>query len=345
MRQRTLTTCVEASAPCRVDLGGTLDLASLYLPLQHVDPATFNIALDMRTKVKISPWEKGGVKIASRGFTPCEAPSKALPFSHPMGLMFGVVSFFGADGVLVEIDSASPPRSALGGSSVAAVALVAAFLNAFEGVNNGLELQTRSACIAQAVESAVAGVVCGIQDQMAAAHAGISLWRWRAEMEPLRVEVLSEPNATDLSDHLAVAYCGIPHDSLDINGRWVRGFLSGEQREPWYDIAEITHEFAAAFKCKAWDKAALLMNRETDIRCNLTPDVLDPVGQQLVAAAREEGCGARFTGAGGGGCLWALGEDEPMVRTRHQWQEILAKTDEGRLLSSQIAWKGVVLHL
>ncbi|MFW6364320.1 MAG: bifunctional hydroxymethylpyrimidine kinase/phosphomethylpyrimidine kinase, partial [Spirochaeta sp.] len=33
--------------------------------------------------------------------------------------------------------------------------------------------------------------------------------------------------------------------------------------------------------------------------------VLDDIGAALVEAARKNGCGGRFTGAGGGGCLWA----------------------------------------
>jgi len=43
---------IEASAPCRIDMGGTLDIATFSYPLRHLAPATFNIALDLRTRVR-----------------------------------------------------------------------------------------------------------------------------------------------------------------------------------------------------------------------------------------------------------------------------------------------------
>ena len=51
-------------------------------------------------------------------------------FEHPMGLMFAIAAYFRAGGIHIQIESASPPRSALGGSSAAAVALVAALAEA-----------------------------------------------------------------------------------------------------------------------------------------------------------------------------------------------------------------------
>lgn len=57
---------LKASAPCRVDLGGTLDLPAMHYPLKHISPCTFNIALDMRTRIKISPYAIGKVKISSK---------------------------------------------------------------------------------------------------------------------------------------------------------------------------------------------------------------------------------------------------------------------------------------
>lgn len=333
----SLSQPIITSAPCRVDLGGTLDLASFYMPLAPADPATFHMALDMRTRVTLSPWAKGRVRIESRGFEPAEFDADALPFAHPMGLMFGMAAHFGASGVKIEIDSASPPRSALGGSSVAAVALAAAFYAATGDTEN---MAPQSARIAFQVECAVAGVVCGIQDHMAAAFGGASLWRWRGDEAHLRDDLLVKVGQ-GVSNHLAVAYCGIPHDSLDINGKWVRGFLSGETRKSWLEIIGLTHTFARAFGAGEWGDAADAMNRETDIRLDLTPDVLDPVGKELVSAARKEGCGARFTGAGGGGCLWALGDEKPMERTRQRWQAILDKTEAGSLLSSRVTGQGV----
>jgi len=120
---------IEVSAPCRIDMGGTLDISTFYYPLRYLNPCTFNIAIGLRTKVTLSPYERGMVKVSSRGFESVEYPIDEVPFNHPLGLMFAVAAYFRYEGVHIQIDSSSPPRSALGGSSVAAVALIAAFMN------------------------------------------------------------------------------------------------------------------------------------------------------------------------------------------------------------------------
>jgi D-glycero-alpha-D-manno-heptose-7-phosphate kinase len=86
------------------------------------------------------------------------------------------------------------------------------------------------------------------------------------------------------------------------------------------------------------------MNRETAIRREMTPDVLDDVGEKLVNVARQNGCGARFTGAGGGGCLWALGEMEDIDRLRPLWEKSLPPESEACLLEVKVDSKGLVVH-
>jgi D-glycero-alpha-D-manno-heptose-7-phosphate kinase len=107
---------IETSAPCRLDMGGTLDLSTFFFPLRHLSPCTFNIALDLRTHVRLRPHRDGWVKVSSRGFEAAEFPADELPFQHAMGLIFATAAYFQASGVHIEIESSSPPRSALGGS-------------------------------------------------------------------------------------------------------------------------------------------------------------------------------------------------------------------------------------
>jgi D-glycero-alpha-D-manno-heptose-7-phosphate kinase len=78
---------VKASAPCRVDAGGTWDIKALALPLERKAPATVNMALTLRTTVTLHPYEDRQVKIFSRGFSHTEtASSDRLPFDSPFGL-------------------------------------------------------------------------------------------------------------------------------------------------------------------------------------------------------------------------------------------------------------------
>ena len=78
---------------------------------------------------------------------------------------------------------------------------------------------------------------------------------------------------------LLVAYVGVPHESSDINGRWVHQFVSGKFRTEWADIVACARQFADLLRCRNYSAAAAVMNREMDIRRRMTPDIVDrPVG-------------------------------------------------------------------
>jgi D-glycero-alpha-D-manno-heptose-7-phosphate kinase len=333
---------VAVSAPCRVDYGGTLDLRTFSYPLQPHGPCTVNLALNLRTTVRLEPYARGRVKVSSRGFRPAEFAPGAAPFRHPLGLMFAVAAFFGAGGVHIRINSESPPRSALGGSSVAAVALVRAF---FEAARRGAPVDRRAVALtAHAIEESVAGMPCGYQDQLAAAFGGANLWHWVAlpRRDVYRRETVVPPaRLADLAPHLLVAYAGVTHASSDVNGRWVRQFVAGRRRREWAEIIVCTRRFADALRHGRWDAAAELMRRETDIRRRMTPDVLEPVGRRLADAAHRSGCGARFTGAGGGGCLWAVGAAEAMRALEERWRDILDRSRGARLLRVEPTAEGL----
>lgn len=334
---------IVASVPCRVDFGGTLDISTFYLPLAHMRPASFNIALNLRTVVTLSAWTPNRMKISSRGFESVECDRDQVPFDHPMGLMFAVATYFNAHGLHIQINSTSPPRSALGGSSSAAVAIIAAFYAALgEKIN-----PTKIVWLAHAIESSVAGVPCGVQDQAAAAFGGVNLWEWTmGETGPKFNQMPVFENTADLAafnDHLLVAYCGIPHVSKDINKQWVKGFIQGDNRETFKKIVEITKDFYQAVKRKNFGLAGQLMVQETRLRLEMTPEVLDNTGKKLFERAVASNCGARFTGAGGGGCLWAIGEKDNILDLATAWQQILEPVEGATLLDTSIDKNGILI--
>lgn len=340
---------IETSAPCRIDMGGTLDIPTFYYPLRHLDPCTFNIALGLRTRVRLLPYTKGVIKISSRGFKDAEYPADAAPFDHPLGLMFATATYFNAGGVHIDIESGSPPRSALGGSSVAAVALVAALATVFQrGGESDNNINRRLiALLAYKLEETVAGVPCGSQDQLAAAYGGVHVWYWKDRPDRShfkRIVAVKKEYHKELERRLLLAYCGKPHVSKDINGRWIQQFCAGKNRVVWKEIIDQTRQFAAALTDRNYSQAVVHMNRETALRRAMTPDVLDNVGVRLVESALQNGCGARFTGAGGGGCIWALGESENVDRLRPLWEESLSTRKEARLLDAKIDTAGVCIH-
>jgi D-glycero-alpha-D-manno-heptose-7-phosphate kinase len=336
---------VEASAPCRIDMGGTLDLSTFHLPLRHLGPCTFNMALDLRTQVRLSPFTKGKIKVTSTGFDTIVVDSMHASYAPPLGLMLAVAAYFKADGIHMEIQSASPPQSALGGSSVAVVALIWAFSKALSEQGTPMPERKQVALLAHAIEQAVAGVPCGLQDQLAAAFGGVNGWYWAHKASPSDFShrrVIPEPDITDLQRSILLAYCGVPHVSKNVNATWVNQFIEGRHRRQWCQIIECCQQFIDAVSAHKYDRAGELMNQETDIRQVLTPEVLDEIGGLLTTAARKHACGARFAGAGAGGCIWALGPYEKINALRPVWNNILAQRKQAHLLDVKIDTLGVL---
>ena len=335
---------IYSSVPCRVDLGGTLDISTFFLPLNHLSPSSFNIALDLRTTVCLSPMETGFVKISSRGFETAVFKKEEAPFTHPMGLMFAVAKYFDAHGVHIHIDSSSPPKSALGGSSSAAVAIISAF---FKALDQPIR-PAQAAWLAHYIEASVAGVPCGMQDHLAAAFGGVNQWIWKmGETAPEFEQVPVFDNEADLdafNANILLAYCGIPHVSKDINKQWVDAFVQGRTRPVFEKIADLTKEFSQTVKKRDFKRAGDLMNQETHLRCQMTPDVLDITGKKLFEKAIDCNCGARFTGAGGGGCLWAIGETADISKLKSHWEKILGTIAHAKILDTKIEKQGILIR-
>jgi D-glycero-alpha-D-manno-heptose-7-phosphate kinase len=348
---------VQTSVPCRIDLGGTLDISTFYLSMNHLQPSSFNIALDLRTVVTLSGYKKGYIKVSSKGFDDAVFKNSEVPFNHPMGLMFACVNYFNEHfnnqlnprlnhgvnpgGIHIHIESSSPPRSALGGSSSAAVAIISAF---FKVLDKSIDPE-QIAWLAHYIESSVAGVPCGMQDQLAAAFGGINQWIWKMgrtspkfERVPLFVQ---NDDIKAFNSNILVAYCGIPHVSKDINSQWVKSFINGDTRVIFEQIAGLTTLFCKAVKDKNFIRAADFMNQETKLRLEMTPDVLDNTGQKLFKKAIDVNCGARFTGAGGGGCIWAIGEKYDIIMLKPLWQQILEPVKDAKILDTGIDNKGI----
>lgn len=337
---------VTASAPCRLDMGGTLDISTLHFSLQRFRPVTVNLAINLRTQVRLSRYTPGVVKVSSQGFEPAEFPEDRVPFDHPLGLIFAVAAYFGVHGVHIEIDSASPPRSGLGGSSVAAVALVAALVKLGEGHGGKPFTRRRIALIAHAIEAAVNMVPCGYQDQLAAAYGGVNAWEWHADIDRSKYSrrILIKKSAyRHFEKQLLLAYCGVPHVSNDINGKWLQQFMTGENRRPWIKMIACTHRFAAALTDNDIQSAVAAINEEVELRMELTPDVIGGLGLQLMDVAHEAGCAARFTGAGGGGCIWAFGDHERILSLKPLWDEVVSTDSKAGLIEHGIDVRGVVV--
>ena len=124
---RRLNSCLRrpaawTSAPCRLDVGGTWDLKCFALPYASLNPATTNIAISARTRIRLKAYRPGWVRIVDE-FHHEAFPVDALDLTGHFGLLFAIAAHFALGGVEIEIAYGCPPRSGVGGSGTLSVAL------------------------------------------------------------------------------------------------------------------------------------------------------------------------------------------------------------------------------
>jgi len=336
---------VNASAPCRIDSGGTWDIKAMALPLELIEPVTINIALNLRTWVTLSPFKDGWVGVSSEGVSSGEQyPQENLPFNPPLGLFFAAISHFGFHGLQVNIRSDSPVKSALGGSSTALIALIKA-LSRVSFMLGKKRLSGRGILhLGYHLEDGISGGNCGIQDQAAAVYGGVNLWRWHygERNSPFKRELLLDINGQkELSERILVAYSGKSHVSARINRSWIFDFLSGETRTGWIKANDIVNRLAKAIREGHWRNAAGLLKDEIAIRKEITPNALIPITEKLIQQAEDAECGARFAGAGAGGSIWALGEMNRIKVLREIWGKTLSPIKGAKILDCAVDPMGV----
>jgi D-glycero-alpha-D-manno-heptose-7-phosphate kinase len=320
---------IETSAPCRIDSGGTWDIKAMALPLERIEPVTVNMALSLRTRVILSSFQDGWIKITSDGFVQGEEYGiKNLPLNSPFGIFFAAVNHFGFHGLKVNIRSDSPIKSALGGSSTALVALIKALAQLKKKINGEKSLSNKRILhLGYHMEDGISGGNCGIQDQAAAVYGGVNRWIWSFGNEGSLLKrdiLLDRKGQKEISDCILVAYSGESHVSAAINRSWIYNFLEGQTRAGWIEANDIVKELAKAIKKREWKKASDRLKDEMAIRRKITPDALIPVTEKLIDSAENMGCGARFTGAGAGGSVWAIGEPDRIGKLRTVWDSVLA---------------------
>lgn len=315
-----------ASAPSRVDVGGTWDLKCFALPYVHITPVTTNLALTMRTSIRLRAFKPGWVRIFDDQHHE-EYPLDNLDLNCHFGLLYAIVSHFGLSGIEIEIGYGCPPRSGVGGSGTLSVALAGALARAQELAGGGNLSREAIVEIVYNIEDGMRYSYTGLQDQCAAAFGGIHRWYWTyGDMHGKfrREELLDAEGYRAVSDRLLVAYVGKSHDSNDVNSKQVTDFLAGKNRDKWFRVNAIANEFATALQQCDWATAGALINEETTIRCSIVPSRITRVGEQLQAICHDMNIGFATAGSGNGGCVWALSQTpDQIAELTARWQPIL----------------------
>jgi len=300
---------IKANAATRIDLaGGTVDI----WPVCHLleEPAhTVNAAVNLRAHVEVTETDDGLVTIDPGFDEVVTYPVGALEHDR-YGLVTRLVEHFGAhEGLSIRLKTEAPPQSGLGGSSALSVALGGALAQ----LRGGLPSATVFIRLLQNVETRLLGTSTGYQDYVPAVGGGVHTIVARPE----DLELHHEEGAVDfLEDKLHLIDTAIPHHSGMNNWQAVRAFLDGDAdviaRFNGINTAAIA--MRDAVRARDLDAVAVALDEEWGHRRKLSPVVSNEKIERIVAAVKGAGAtAAKVCGAGGGGCLVAIGGDSEAV--------------------------------
>jgi D-glycero-alpha-D-manno-heptose-7-phosphate kinase len=185
-----------------------------------------------------------------------------------------------------------------------------------------LELHTRS-------ESPVGAGIAGSSALNIAVCGALIAWtgRPRSDEDILRIAMNIEAQAINVRNS------GI--NNWEVTKRHIDGDAEVQRR--FGRIRDIAGAMREALERGDWPEVGRQIAEEWENRKGLAPGVTTPGIDAMLAAAREAGAyGGKVCGAGGGGCLFCLGEPDHVPAIRHA-----IAAHGGRLLDFRIESEGL----
>ncbi len=302
---------VIAKAPTRIDLGGGIDHRVISMLCQKNDLVTLNIAIQLYTHVKLESYREGHVLVCSESVGEKELNILKPRFNDEFGLISAIINYFGVDGLRIQIKHDYPSISGLGGSSSLAVALISAIIKA-------LELKQKKISgygpkdvvwIAHSIEDSLLKNT-GMQDQVAACYGGVNVWNWRYnnhqdlyERKPVGKPMI------DFVEHSILVYSGCSHYLSRKGSKMTYSFINKDGGVNFVEkVNKNTQQFLSALPNGDLQEMMKCLNKEEILRQKFLGYKVPTDAAKVIKLAREFGCGVKFVGGGGGGCLWILGE-------------------------------------
>jgi galactokinase/mevalonate kinase-like predicted kinase len=272
-------------------------------------------------------------------------------------------------GVHIAIWSDIPRQSGLGGSSLL-VLLVLAGLREWYQLNPYLYNDYILAELTQRTEENEFGITCGFADRYVPLFGGLAYLDYRGKLH--HKEIRQEPLATyERLDHyiddipiLAVS-TGIKHDSGDVHGQMRPRYLieyndwqrKGGKKPPM--VVFMSEAWNTAWRGKIallekdWATFGKLMNKNHQIvnqmmtYCGFSEGAGWANNLFIDSALENHAFGAKLTGAGGGGSVFALVRPGKERMVEGGWQKIIAKYDlsEANIFLPQISKQGLIIQL
>ena len=318
---------IRVSLPARINIVGS--------PTDAVEGAyaTISAAVALRGGADIEPAQS--IELCRRGGRSATFAKAAITEHHGFALETAAINALlrfapelGAQlsrrGFTLNTWTDVPASSGLAGSSVLLIAVLAA-LRAFYALDARRYNDYVLAEIAQRAEEHDLGVVCGFADRYVPIFADVAYLSYHGKL--WHAPLGEEPYVTyeKLGAHvppleLCVATTGVQRDSGSVHEPMRRRYLE-ERRRGRGSLLELSRQLGET----AWrGKIALLdgdlvaFGKQIDRNQKLIDDMMRDCGftggageevNCLVAAARQAGAlGAKLTGAGGGGAIFALAQ-------------------------------------
>lgn len=308
-----LTVQIVSSAPTRIDLaGGTLDIWPLYL--FHDRAQTLNAAISLRASCTISLRADRRIRVVSEDTNRAvEADHwSALADGHELRLLGRLLQYFEAEALELRTRSDSPVGAGIAGSSALNIAVCGA-LAAWSGRERTADELMQ---IAMNVEAQAIDVPTGAQDYRPAIYGGVSAVEFRVD----GVRRIGLPVATDeLERRLVLAYTNASRNSGINNWEVTKRHIDGDRdvQGRFARIRDIAGAMRDALERGDWREVGRQVAQEWQNRKGLAPGVSTPSIEAMLEAARRAGAtGGKVCGAGGGGCLFCLGEPEDVPAIR-----------------------------
>jgi D-glycero-alpha-D-manno-heptose-7-phosphate kinase len=304
---------IESSAPTRIDLaGGTLDIWPIYL--FHERAQTLNAAISLRAHCTIHPRadKRIAIESADTGRRVEADHWSDLRDNHDLELLGRLLHFFQAEGLELRTRSDSPFGAGIAGSSALNIAVCGALAAWCERPLTAEELLQ----IAQNVEAQVIDVPTGVQDYRPAYYGGISA----VELNVDGVRRVAMPvQARDLERRIVLAYTNASRNSGINNWEMTKRHIDGDRevQARFGRIRDIALAMRAALERGDWAAVGQYVADEWENRKGLAPGVTTPAIDAMLSAAHAAGAhGGKVCGAGGGGCLFCIGEPEAVPAIR-----------------------------
>jgi len=317
--QDNILKVIHATAPIRInDIGGWTD--TWFAGEGKVLNLAVSPAVEVQVKVfKAKSRAKKRVVVHAENFAETFSmdPDRPAKDRHPL-LQFTIGSRPIPKDYRLEISLYSPVPAGISTGTSAAVCV--ALLGALDALTPKKLAWAEIARLAHEVETEKLGQQSGIQDQIAAAHGGISFIHMRRYPEsvvrPVRLET---KDWRELERRLCLVYLGKPHRSSAMHERVIAELEAGGPQLKYIrdltDIAQKAREVLAVGDFEAYGEA---MIRNNECQRALYRGLVSAEADAVRDIARQfRASGWKVNGAGGkGGSMTVLAGGDDVLRRR-----------------------------